>query len=134
MVKVGMLARDALELVAIVHVLFVTSAEYQPRLMPFMALGLFEEPVNHPANWRNARTGGDEDGIASRFAEGEESMRAVKADGRTFFEIAQPIRQEPVLDPIEAKVEGVVAARSRSHGVGAGVLFAVGLALFDGEE
>src|ERR1019366_7306574 len=133
-VEVRVVPRDALELVAIVEAVVVARAEDQPVLVAAIAFRLLEQPMNDAANGRNAGPGGDEDCVLARLAQGEKAVRAVKLDGRAFRQIAQPVRQEAFLHAIEAQIEGGVLARGRGDGVRAGVLFAIGPGLLDGDK
>src|ERR1022692_2441824 len=86
--EVRVVARDALELGAIVEAVVVARAEDQPVLVAAIAFWLLEEPMNDAADGRNAGSGGDEDCVRARPAQGEKSVRAVKLDGRAFRQIA----------------------------------------------
>ncbi len=69
-----------------------------------------------------------------RLAQGEKAVRAVKLDGRSFRQIAQPVGKKALLHAIEAQIEGGVLARRRSHGVRPGVFFAIGPGLLDRDK
>src|ERR1019366_8051488 len=133
-VEVRVVPRDALELVAIVEAVVVARAEDQPVLVAAIALRLLEEPMNDAADGRIAGSGGDEDCVLARLAQGEKAVRAVKLDGRAFRQIAQPVRKEALLHTVEAQIEGGVLARRRGDGVGAGVFFAIGPRLLDRDK
>src|ERR1035437_1911941 len=113
-VEVRVVARDALELVAVVEAVLVARAEDQPVLVAAIALRLLEQPLNDAANGRNTGSGGDKDGVRARLAQGEKSVRAVELHGRAFRQIAQPVGKEALLHAIEAQIEGRILARRRS--------------------
>src|ERR1035437_1820180 len=133
-VEVRVVARDALELVAVVEAVLVARAEDQPVLVAAIAFRLLEEPMNDASDGCNAGPGGDEDCVLARLAQGEKAVRAVKLDGRAFRQIAQPVRQEAFLHAIEAQIEGGVLARRRRDGVRTGVFFAIGPRLLDRDK
>ena len=55
-------------------------------------------------------------------------------DGGSFFQIAQPVRQEAIFHAIQAKIKPGTSARRRGDRVGASVGLAVGLRLLDRDE
>src|ERR1022692_2631296 len=133
-VEVRVVARDALELVAIIEAVLVARAEDQPVFVSAIALRLLEEPMNDAADWRNASPSGDEDRVRAGLAQGEKSVRAVKLDGRALRQIAQPVGKEAFLYAIEAQIEGRILARRRSDGVRTGVFLAIGPRLLDRDK
>src|ERR1039458_6417914 len=133
-VEVWVVARDALELVAIVEAVVVARTEDQPIFVAAIAFRLLEQPMNDAADGRNAGPGGDEDCVLARLAQSEKAVRAVKLDGRAFRQIAQPVGKEALLHTVEAQIEGGVLARRRSDGGRAGMLFAIGPRLLDRDK
>src|ERR1035437_4974612 len=75
-VEVRVVPFDALELVVVVDAVLVAGPEDQPVLVATIAFRLFEEPMKHAADGGDAGSGGDEDGVLARLAQGEKAMRA----------------------------------------------------------
>ncbi len=69
-----------------------------------------------------------------RLAQGEQSVRAVKLDGRPFRQIAQPVGKKALVYAVEAQIEGSVRSRRRRDGVCAGVFLAIGPRMFDRDK
>jgi hypothetical protein len=122
------------KLVPVIESILVTRAIDQPEFVTLVALGLLKEPVHDPANGRYSSSGGNEHRIVTGLAEREHPVRPVKLDSRTFFQIAQPVRQESLFHAIQAKVKFRARARRGSEGIGTGVRFAVRLRLLDRHE
>ena len=59
--------------------------------------------------------------------------RPLAGDLFTLFHVAQKIRHEAVLHPVEAEREAVVVSGRGSDGIGAGDFFAVGLVGLEGQ-
>src|SRR5450631_2412868 len=101
-VEVGMRLLDRQKFIAVIESIFVTRAIDQPEFVTLVALGLLKEPVHDPAKRCDPRASGDERRIVTGLAEREHPVRPVKLDGRTFFQIAKPIRQESLFHAIQA--------------------------------
>ena len=76
-----------------------------------MTLGFLEQPVDHAANGRDAGSCSDEHRILMRLPQREHAVRAMELDGRSFFQIAQPVGKESIFHAIQAEVETGISAR-----------------------
>ena len=133
-VEVGMRLFDGAKLIAVVEAVFVASAIHQPEFAILMPLGTIEKPMHHAAKGSDSRSCGDENRILVRLPQGEHAVGSVKLNGCAFFEIAQPVRQKPVFDAVEAEVERRRSPRMRRKRVGAGMGFAIRLRLLNRDE
>src|SRR5271166_2436445 len=103
--EVGMRLLDRAELVAVIEAVFMACSVHQPEFVAEVALGPFKEPMRHAAKGSDSCTSGNEHRILVRLPQGEHAVGSVELDRRALFQIAQPVGQESVFNPVETQVE-----------------------------
>src|SRR5260370_2963949 len=101
--KIVMLFRQTLKLIAIVNVLLAARAEEQPELASLMPVAARQQPVQHGAEGGDPGSSGNEHGVTQRWTQNEVAERPLKRNLRAFLEIAEIVRHESILHAIEAE-------------------------------
>src|SRR5260370_18854762 len=94
--KIVMLFRQTLKLVAIVNVLLVARAEEQPELVSLMTGAFCQQRGQHGAERRDPGSGGNEHGVTQRRTQNEIAERSRKHKLRAFVEIAAIVEPESI--------------------------------------
>jgi len=134
-VEVGMLSGNRLKLIFIVEVRQIARSIDKPYLLAVAAIlaALWEEPLRKATHRRDAGSGCDHEGVADGLPQSEESMRAVELNSIAHIQIADQIREEATVHPVDTQVK-LVAALGRGDGVGAGLLLPAGVFGNHGDE
>src|SRR5882724_11552984 len=107
-----MLGGEVQKFLVVVNVVFSPVAEEQPKLLVLMARRIGQQPMQHGTERSDTGAGGDEDGIAQRWTQDEIAERPLAGDVIALFHVAEKIRHEAVLYPVEAESEsGVLSGR-----------------------
>src|SRR5580700_1727404 len=124
--KVVMLPRQSLELLAIIKVWNRARPKQQPELMPLMPLRVRQQPVQHRAKRSNPRPRRDQNRVAQRRTQNKTPERPLKRYLRALLQTAQIVRHETLFHPIQAESEMPILARRRRDRIGARHLFPLG--------
>lgn len=93
-----------------------------------------KQVARHAAEGGDSGAGGDQNHVFELRVEHEQTVRTVEVRGLSNLEAAQKIGHEAFIHAVEAEIEGIVAARRRSDGVGAGDKLVFGTRLAYGDE
>src|SRR5260370_33540810 len=84
--KIVMLFRQTLKLLAIVNVLLMARAEEQPELVSLMTVALRQQPGQHGAERRDPGSGGNEHGVTQRRTQNERAARPLQRQLRALLQ------------------------------------------------